>query len=60
LIAGVFVMFYIHHRRLWFWLRETETGTELLFAGTGNREHRDFRLEFDQLIQVLDRQLRSG
>jgi cytochrome c biogenesis protein len=60
LIAGVFVMFYIHHRRLWFWLRETETGTELLFAGTGNREHRDFRLEFDQLTQILDRQLRSG
>ena len=60
LIAGVFVMFYIHHRRMWFWLRETESGTELLFAGTGNREHRDFRLEFDQLAQVLDRQLRSG
>jgi cytochrome c biogenesis protein len=60
LIAGVFVMFYIHHRRLWFWIREGEAGTELLFAGSGNREHRDFRLEFDRLTQALDRQLRSG
>lgn len=60
LIAGVFVMFYIHHRRLWFWVREGEAGTELLFAGSGNREHRDFRLEFDRLTQALDRQLRSG
>ena len=60
LIAGVFVMFYIQHRRLWFWIREGEAGTELLFAGSGNREHRDFRLEFDRLTQALDRQLRSG
>lgn len=60
LIAGVFVMFYIHHRRLWFWVRQGDAGTELLFAGSGNREHRDFRLEFDRLTQALDRQLRSG
>ncbi len=60
LIAGIFVMFYIQHRRLWFWVREGAAGTELLFAGTGNREQRDFRLEFDRLIRALDQQLRSG
>ena len=57
LIAGVFVMFYIHHFRLWFWLRETDAGTELLFAGAGNREQRDFRREFEGLVQRLERQL---
>ena len=57
LIAGVFVMFYIHHHRLWFWLRETDAGTELLFAGAGNRERRDFRGEFDGLVQRLDQRL---
>lgn len=60
LIAGVFVMFYIHHRRLWFWIRARETGTELLFAGAGNREQRDFHKEFERLTRTLDQQLRSG
>lgn len=57
LTAGVFVMFYINHRRLWFWLREGPTGTELLFAGAGNRDQRDFRVEFERLAQALDGQL---
>lgn len=60
LIAGVFVMFYVHHRRLWFWIRAHETGTELLFAGAGNREQRDFHTEFERLTRSLDHQLRSG
>ena len=57
LTAGVFVMFYINHRRLWFWLREGPAGTELLFAGAGNRDQRDFQIEFERLAQALDRQL---
>lgn len=57
LTAGVFVMFYINHRRLWFWLRPGATGTELIFAGSGNREQREFRREFDNLAQALDGQL---
>ncbi|MDX5444499.1 MAG: cytochrome c biogenesis protein ResB [Zoogloeaceae bacterium] len=57
LTAGVFVMFYVNHRRLWFWVRQGETGTELLFAGSGNRNQRDFRQDFDRLVQALDGQL---
>ena len=57
LTAGVFVMFYISHRRLWFWVREGAAGTELVFAGSGNREQREFRHEFDRLVQALDGQL---
>ncbi|MBI5041214.1 MAG: cytochrome c biogenesis protein ResB, partial [Gammaproteobacteria bacterium] len=57
LIAGVFTTFYINHRRLWFWLREGAAGTEVLFAGAGNRDVRDFRIEFDRLAQALDGQL---
>ncbi|MFP5505378.1 MAG: cytochrome c biogenesis protein ResB, partial [Gammaproteobacteria bacterium] len=56
LTAGVFVMFYVNHRRLWFWMRQGETGTELLFAGSGNRNQRDFREDFDRLVQALDGQ----
>lgn len=60
LSAGVFVMFYIHHRRLWFWLREGAMGTELIFAGSGNRDQHDFRVEFERLAQSLDRQLSAA
>jgi cytochrome c biogenesis protein len=59
LTAGVFVMFYINHRRLWFWLREGPAGTELLFAGSGNRDQRDFGVEFARLAQALEGQLGS-
>lgn len=59
LTAGVFTMFYINHRRLWFWLREGAAGTELLFAGAGNRDQHDFRAEFERLAQALDAQLTS-
>jgi cytochrome c biogenesis protein len=57
LTAGVFVMFYVNHRRLWFWVRPGEAGTELLFAGSGIRNQRDFRQDFDRLVQALDGQL---
>lgn len=56
LTAGVFVMFYISHRRLWFWLRARESGTELIVAGSGSREQREFRQEFDRLAQAVERQ----
>ncbi|MFN2309075.1 MAG: cytochrome c biogenesis protein ResB [Gammaproteobacteria bacterium] len=57
LTAGIFVMFYISQRRLWLWLRPGEAGTEVLFAGSGNRDQRDFRRDFDRLAQSLDRAL---
>lgn len=60
LIAGVFVMFYISHRRLWVRLRERDGRTEVLFAGSGNRDQRDFRREFERLVQALDARFRSG
>jgi cytochrome c biogenesis protein len=60
LTAGIFVMFYINHRRLWFWVRQGETGTELLFAGSGNRNQHDFRQDFDRLVKVLDDRLATA
>lgn len=60
LTVGVFVMFYISHRRLWVRLRERDGHTEVLFAGSGNRDQRDFRREFEQLVQALDARFRSG
>jgi len=59
LIVGVFLMIYVAHRRLWFWVDKSEGRTRVLFAGTGNRNQRDFELEFNKLRDALDSRFRS-
>lgn len=57
LIAGVFMMFYIPHRRYWAWLQQTGEGTELVFAGMGNRHERELSEEFEVMREKLARLL---
>ena len=57
LTIGVFLMFYVPHYRLWFWL-DTEGGrTRLIMAGTGSRHQQDFQREFEKLQSAMIRQL---
>ncbi|MEN8169386.1 MAG: cytochrome c biogenesis protein ResB [Pseudomonadota bacterium] len=49
LMAGVFFMFYLHHRRLWVRLEEREGRTHILLAAAPHRERSDFDKEFEQL-----------
>jgi cytochrome c biogenesis protein len=53
LMAGVFLLFYVHHRRLWLWAKPEGDGVSLLFAGSGNRERVDFGPEFESLRSDL-------
>lgn len=57
LIAGVFLMFYVPHRRIWLWIDQDGGKTRLLVAGTGQRHQRDFEKEFaclsSRLSQIL-------
>ena len=53
LMVGVFLLFYVHHRRLWLWVRPEGRGVRLLFAGSGNRERVDFGPEFESLQSDL-------
>lgn len=46
LIMGIFMMFYIQHRRCWAWVGKTDNGTEVIFAGSSNRNERDFAEDF--------------
>ena len=55
LTLGVFMMFYVHQRRLWFWLEPEGQGTRVLFAGTGSRDRRDFAAEFERLAERFAR-----
>lgn len=56
LMVGVFLMFYIRHRRVWLWVR-TEGGgaTHLLLAGHSDRERVDFGPEFEQMSEEMGR-----
>lgn len=57
LVIGIFTMFYIRDRRIWVWLRpsETSTGTRVLAAMTSQKRTLDFNREFDRFKQALAR-----
>jgi cytochrome c biogenesis protein len=49
LILGIFMMFYIQHRRCWAWIGKTDKGVEIIFAGSSNRNERDFAEDFERI-----------
>ena len=57
LIIGIFLMFYVAHQRLWVILKPTDSGTEVLFGGAGNRNQRDFAQQFEKLVNLFNRHL---
>lgn len=53
LVLGVFCMFYLPQRRLWFLLEPGETDTFILLAGSALRNPYDFDKEFAHIEQQL-------
>lgn len=49
LIVGIFMMFYISYQRVWIILKPENGTLKILFAGSGNRNQRDFAEEFKKL-----------
>jgi len=50
LVLGVFTMFYVHDRRIWVWIRPTQTGqSAMLAAMTSQRRTLDFEQAFTDL-----------
>jgi cytochrome c biogenesis protein len=45
---GIFSMFYVRERRLWFWLKDTDHGTNVVMAMSSARKTLDFEKEFVQ------------
>ncbi len=46
LVAGIFSMFYVRERRLWFWLKDAAMGTTVVMAMSTARRTLDFEKEF--------------
>jgi cytochrome c biogenesis protein len=48
LVFGIFSMFYVRERRLWFWLKDTAGGVNVVMAMSSARKTLDFEKEFGQ------------
>ena len=48
LVFGIFSMFYVRERRLWFWLKDTDTARRCVMAMSTARKTLDFEKEFVQ------------
>ncbi|QKT03741.1 cytochrome c biogenesis protein ResB [Ectothiorhodospiraceae bacterium 2226] len=58
LIVGIFLMFYVAHRRVWLLVRRQGDGeVSVLLAGSDNRHQREFAREFERLRQRVDARL---
>lgn len=57
LMVGVFMMFYMHQRRVWVYLAQRTAGSTVLFAGSGHRSRMEFEHEFHALQAELEKAL---
>lgn len=55
LMVGVFMMFYMHQRRVWVYVMPRDGGAAMLFAGSGLRNRMDFAREFRALQAELEK-----
>jgi len=57
LTAGVFLLFYVAHRRVWCWVRPEGSGSRVVLAGVSPRDPVGFRKVFDALVADVSRRL---
>ncbi len=60
LSGGVFVMFYVPHRRMWALVIPGSDSTEVVLAGVSNRHPGAFGGEFSAVAEALERELRAA
>ncbi|KVE36001.1 cytochrome c biogenesis protein ResB [Burkholderia sp. TSV86] len=59
LVAGIFAMFYVRERRLWFWIKDADGGASVLMAMSTARKTFDFEKEFVQTRDAAAAALRA-
>lgn len=55
LIVGIFMMFYISYQRVWIILKPEGEQLKIIFAGSGNRNQRDFAKIFEELANTAEK-----
>jgi len=53
MILGLFVTFFLSHRRLWAYIKEDGSGSRIVIAGTANKNKLGFERDFDALTTLL-------
>lgn len=60
LVLGVFLLFYVAHRRIWVWLKPIENNqTEIVVAGSSNRNQPEFERYFEHLQGLFRKAMNS-
>ncbi len=57
LMIGIFLMFYVAHRRIWVRITPNGSGSTLLIAGSGSRHRHEFEKEFNRIAGLLQRRV---
>ncbi|MDD5393296.1 MAG: cytochrome c biogenesis protein ResB [Thiothrix sp.] len=65
LAIGVFLLFYVSHRRIWVWIKPAgDKQSEIVLAGSSNRNQPEFELYFkhlqDTFTQTIGREVTHG
>lgn len=60
LVVGIFLLFYVSHRRVWCWIRRDGERTMLLVAGANQRDPLSFERKFGVLGEEFDKRLRAA
>lgn len=55
MIIGIFMMFYISYQRVWILVKNVDGKYEIIFAGSGNRNQRDFNESFKKLAEQAEK-----
>lgn len=55
MLAGLYIAFFLSHRKLYVFVRPGENGCTLLFAGEGNKNKVGFENNFSALIRKLEK-----
>lgn len=52
MLFGLYVAFFMSHRRIWFLLRNNDQGCHILFSGTANKNRPGFEKTFEELAEL--------
>ncbi|MDF1578682.1 MAG: cytochrome c biogenesis protein ResB [Desulfobulbales bacterium] len=55
MLLGLYVAFFLSHRKVWIYLAEEESGSRLHLSGTSNKNKIGFDNDFSALMELLER-----
>ena len=59
LVIGLYIMFYVSHRKVWLVIKQHEKGYSISLAGMSNRNPLNFDREFHDILSNLDQYTRT-